>query len=93
MVTARCFWALIKFITTYLLAFVIAHSLACDILVVSYIRPRFVLSKILGCDFPFSSSTISFARVLLFSWFPATHTFSRDLVKGFGELVGSPDSS
>ena len=93
MVNARCFWALIKFITTYLLAFVIAHSLACDMLVVSYIRLRFVLSKILGYDFPFSSSTISFAQVLLLSWFPATRTFSRDLVEGFAELVGSSDSS
>ena len=93
MVTAHCFWALIKFITAYLLAFVIAHSLACDILVVSYIRPRFVLSKILGCDFPFSSSTILSVWVLLLSWFPVTRTYSRDLVEGFGELVGSSDSS
>ena len=93
MVTACCFGALIKFITAYLLAFVIAHSLACDMLVVSYIRPRFVLSKILGYDFPFSSSMISSVQVLLLSWFPATRTFSRDLVEGFGELVGSSDSS
>ena len=50
MVTARCFWALIKFITVYLLAFVIAHLLARDMLMVSYIRLRFVLSKIFGCD-------------------------------------------
>ena len=71
----------------------IAHSLACDMLVVPYIRPRFVLSKILGCDFPFSSSTILSVWVLLLSWFPVTRTFSRDFVEGFGELVGSPDSS
>ena len=93
MVIARCFWALIKFITTYLLAFVIAHSSACDMLVVSYIRLRFILSKILGCDFPFSSSMILSTRVLLLSWFPATRTFSMDPVEGFGELVGSLDSS
>ena len=93
MVTAHCFWALIKFITACLLAFVIANSLAYDMPMVSYIRPRFVLSIILGCDFPFSSSTISFARVLLLSWFSATRTFSRDLVEGFGELVRSLDSS
>jgi len=93
MVTTRCFWALIKFITAYFLAFVIAHLLARDMLVVSYIRPRFVLSKIFGCDFPFSSSTISSARVLLISWFLATHTSLRDLVEGFGELVGSSDSA
>ena len=30
--------------------------------------------------FPFSSSTILSVRVLLLSWFPATHTFSRDFV-------------
>ena len=67
MVTARCLWALIKFITVYLLAFVIAHLLAHDMLVVSYIRLRFVLSKIFGCDFPFSSSMISSVQVLLLS--------------------------
>ena len=69
MVTAHCFWALIKFMAVYLLAFVIAHLLARDMLVESYIRPRFVLSKIFSCDFPFSSSTICFssARVLLLS--------------------------
>ena len=67
MIIALCFWILIKFIIAYLLAFVIAHLLARDMLVVSYIRPRFVHSKIFGCDFPFSLSTISFARVLLLS--------------------------
>ena len=53
----------------YLLAFVIAHLLARDMLVASYICPRFVLSKIFSCDFPFSSLVIcfSFERVLLFS--------------------------
>ena len=54
MVTARCFWALIKFMAVYLLAFVIAYLLALHMLVMSYIRPRFVLSKIFSCNFPFS---------------------------------------
>ena len=70
MVTACCFWALIKFMAAYLLAFVIAHLLARDMLVMSYICPCFVLSKIFSCDFPFSSSVIRFSsvRVLLLSW-------------------------
>ena len=42
MVTAHCFWALIKFMVVYLLAFVIAHLLARDMLMVPYIRPRLV---------------------------------------------------
>ena len=42
MVTARCFWALIKFMVAYLLAFVITHLLARDMLMVSYIRPHLV---------------------------------------------------
>ena len=69
MVIARCFWALIKFMAAYLLAFVIAHLLARDMLVMSYFRPCFVLSKIFSCDFPFPSSAIRFssAQVLLLS--------------------------
>ena len=63
MVIASCFWALIKFMAAYLLAFVIAHLLARDMLVVSDIRPHFVLSKIFSCDFPFSSSAICFSSV------------------------------
>ena len=43
MVTALCFWALIKFIAAYLLAFVIAYLLPYDMLVVSYIHPCYVL--------------------------------------------------
>ena len=95
MVTARCFWALIKFMAAYLLAFVIAHLLARDMLMVSYIRLRFVLSKNFSCDFPFSSLAICFlsAQVLLLSWFSAIRTSSRDLVEGFGELVGNSDST
>ena len=90
-VTARCFWALIKFMAAYLLAFVIAYLLAHDMLVVSYICLCCVLSKIFSCAFPFSSSAICFlsARVLLLSWFLATRTSSRDHVECFGELVGS----
>ena len=41
MVIAHCFWALIKFMVVYLLAFVIAH-LARDMLMVPYIRPCLV---------------------------------------------------
>ena len=67
MIIALCFLILIKFIIAYLLAFVIAHLLARDMPVVSYIRSRFVLSKIFGCDFPFSLSMISSVRVLLLS--------------------------
>ena len=95
MVTIRCFWALIKFMAVYLLAFVIAHLLARDMLVVSYIRPRFVFSKIFSCNFPFSLLAICFSSVwvLLLSWFSATRTSSRDLVKGFSELVGNSNSA
>ena len=51
MVTARCFWALIKFMATYLLAFMIAYLLAHDMHVVSYVRPSCVLSKIFSYAF------------------------------------------
>ena len=91
MVTALCFWALIKFMVAYLLAFVIAYLLAHDMLVVSYIRLCCVLSKIFSCAFPFSSSAICF----LSSWvlLLATRTSSGDHVECFGELVGSSYSA
>ena len=92
-VTARCFWALIKFMAAYLLAFVIAYLLAHDMLVVSYICLCCVLSKIFSCAFLFPSSTTLSVWVLLLSWFPASHTSSGYLIEGFGELVGSSDSA
>ena len=95
MVTTLCFWALIKFMAVYLLAFVIAYLLAHDMLVVSYFRPCFVLCKIFSCAFPFSSSAVCFlsSRVLLLGWYLATCTSSGDHVKCFGELVGSSYSA
>ena len=95
MVTARCFWALIKFMTAYLLAFVIAYLLALGMLAVSCICPCRVPSKIFSYAFPFSLLVIcfSFARVLLLSWLLATHTSLKDLVEGFDKLVGSSYST
>ena len=65
MVIARYFWALIKFMAAYLLAYAIAHLLALDMLVMSYIRRALYLVKFLVFDFPFSSSAICFLSALI----------------------------
>ena len=67
MVTARCFWALIKFVVAYLRVFVIAHLLVHDMLMVFCTCPHFVLSKIFSYAFLFPSSTTLSVWVLLLS--------------------------
>ena len=66
MVTARCFWALIKFMVAYLLAFVITHLLARDMLMVSYIRPHLV--KFLVVTFLFFVSDLLLVCVGSATW-------------------------